>query len=83
MLNHEFLHLSANWNHLEGFKKQKQELLGGTIGLVSVFGLDHDLRVLGSSSTSGSLLSGESAYPSYSSTSFSLFSSLTLSLKNK
>ena len=40
--------------------------LGGSVGEVSAFGSDHDLRVLGSRPTSGSLLSGESASPSSS-----------------
>ena len=37
--------------------------LGGSVGEASTFGSGHDLRVL---STSGSLLSGESASPSAS-----------------
>ena len=38
--------------------------LGGSEGKVSAFSSGHDLRVLGSSPASGSLLSGESASPS-------------------
>ena len=43
-----------------------KECLGGSIGLVSAFGLDHDLRVLRSSPMLCSLLSQESVSPSAS-----------------
>ena len=52
------------WGHLDGL-----------VDWVSAFGLGHDSWVLGSSPTSGSLLSGE--------TSLSLCSMLSLSLSNK
>ena len=45
-------------------EKQPEGHLGGSVGEASAFGLSHDLRVLGSSPESGSLLSGESASPS-------------------
>ena len=38
--------------------------LGGSVSEASAFGSGHDLRVLGWSPVSGSLLSGESASPS-------------------
>jgi len=38
--------------------------LGGSVGYPSAFGSDHDLKVLGLSPKSGSLLCGESASPS-------------------
>ena len=54
--------------------------LGGLVSKVSAFSSGHDLRVLGLSSTSGSLLSGESASLSPSLCLFFLSLSLSLSL---
>ena len=54
-------------NKVDGIHCQQQAnlgRLGGSVGLVSAFGSGHDLRVLGSSPTLGSLLSRESASPS-------------------
>ena len=55
--------LSTKWGlKLSTLKKKKRstlECLGGSVGWVSAFGLSHDPEVLGLSSASGSLLSGD------------------------
>ena len=46
------------------FKKTATGRLSGSVGEASALGSGHDLKVLGSSPESGSLLSGESVCPS-------------------
>ena len=55
--------------------------LDGSVGEAFAFGSGHDLRVLGLSPASGSLLSGESAFPSPSACHSPRFCSLSLSNK--
>ena len=57
------------------------ECLGGLVGYTSAFGSGHDFRVLGSSSTLGSLLSGQPA--SLSSSAITLVCALSLCQLNK
>ena len=64
-------------------EKQPEGHLGGSVGEASAFGLSHDLRVLGSSPESGSLLSGESASPSPSACCSPCLCTWSLSLTNK
>ena len=46
---------------MDWFKRAKLGRLGGSVVKASAFGSGHDLRVLGSSPASGSLLGGEPA----------------------